>query len=311
MNHAASSRRTSPTGIIPSHDELSFMPLPELGIIGARGADAERFLQAQFTCDVAETSMTTVLPAAWCTAKGRVIATLELIRDDNGFLLVLPRSLCDIVLRRLSTYVLRAKVELATMDGGLDVTGIVGPLPDTFRPPEGVQLSSLRGPGFARTLALVPRQSGDVFGAALGAVGAVSRAASAWTSLSVLAGEAVIELPCSEQFLPQMLNLDLVGAVSFSKGCYPGQEIVARTHYLGRVKRRMYVGRTASAPPLPMMPVTREDGQVVGDTVSAGPDGSGGSLVSAVVSIEAVDSCLRVGNSPLSLSPPPYGLMPA
>lgn len=251
----AEERAASSSGII--------CDLSHRGLIAVTGEDAFSFLQGQLTCDLNEVNPSRSRLAAWCTPKGRVLVVVRVVHVDQGFLLELSGSESQAILGRMRMYVLRARVSLREIseesvrlglagDGAAKVIeslyGSAPPLPDEVATSRGTRLIRLHGG--------VPRYEfiGDLVGAQ-----ALWRAAAqtltpvgqrSWSLLEIFAG--VPELTQGDQFLPQMINLDLLGGLSFKKGCYVGQEIIARSHYLGRLKRRMYLVGTGQAdPPLP------------------------------------------------------------
>ena len=164
----------------------------------ASGADAFDFLQAQLSNDLRLLDKEPVLLSAWCNPKGRVICLLRVSRSDAGYRLVLPTELTEAVLKRLTMFRFRSKVDLESAPATRADLGITGTTED-------------------------------------------------WLLDNLRAGCPEVWRPQSEEFTPHMLNLDLLGAVSFDKGCYPGQEIVARTHYRGASKRRTHRFESANA----------------------------------------------------------------
>jgi tRNA-modifying protein YgfZ len=228
-----------------------FAELRSAGLIAVRGADASAFLHAQLTSDVAGLPSMRTQYSGYCTPKGRVLATFLLWRTDDEVTLQLPEDLRAEVQAKLSRYVLRSRVELAAATESVRLFGVWG-----SDAPETVQ--QISGDVPASTHDLVPaeemrvaRVPGNRFIIAARADTAErvhaalrSRMAEApestWSRLEIEAGVPIVVRETQDQYVPQMLNFDLIGAVSYTKGCYPGQEIVARMHYLGRLKQRMY-----------------------------------------------------------------------
>jgi tRNA-modifying protein YgfZ len=217
------------------------MSLPELAVIAVTGRDARTFLQGQLSNDILGLERHPGMLAAWCNRQGRVLATLRLAARGDAVLLVLQRKLADTLIAQLSAYVLRADVRFEDCSGRIEVAGLVDAQPD----PRWSQ-SAAAAAGLAmlvatprRILLAGPRAMLD---AALVAIPRTS--ADDWALVSIADGEPSIMPTTAALWLPQMLNLDLVGGISFSKGCYVGQEVVARAQHLGRLKRRMlrYVG---------------------------------------------------------------------
>ena len=198
--------------------------LNRYGLLAVTGADAREFLHAQLTNDIAKLAPDRSALAGWCTAKGRLLATMLVIPSPDGFLLQLARDLAPAVAKRLSMYVLRSKVKIADESDAWVQFGVWKGLPAVSW--EGgtvsVPVGSLRHLRIGKELALQ-----------------CARAEEDWTLEEIRSGRPWISAATQDQFVPQMVNLEQVGGVDFQKGCYPGQEIVARAQYRGEVKRRM------------------------------------------------------------------------
>ena len=225
------------------------VPLPELGVIAVSGADAVAFLQAQLTNDVARLGAAEMQLNGYCTAKGRLLATFQQWRQGDDVMLRLPREILPPVMKRLSMFVLRAKVRLADASDAWRTTGLLGAadlaqragveLPAT--PWTGIVFGDARidrvpdADGTDRFLLTAPAQSPlPAWCADLPRL-----PSSAWWRSEVEAAVPTVFAATQEKFVPQMINLEVLGGVSFKKGCYPGQEVVARSQYLGKLKRRM------------------------------------------------------------------------
>jgi tRNA-modifying protein YgfZ len=208
-----------------------------LGVLAARGADALTFLQGQLSNDTTLLTPDALQLSGYHTPQGRVIALLRLTAPaPDQVLAVLPRELVAPVVTRLKRYVLRAKVQITDETERWQLLGCRGEA-------SGLPGSALRYPyGHDRQLVLVPRTE------ALGSAGTGTR--EDWAAADITEGLAQVYLATSEAFVAQMLNLDLTGGIALAKGCYTGQEIIARAHYRGQVKRRMQ--RFATASPVPM-----------------------------------------------------------
>ena len=231
---------SEPTASTVLHD-------PRMAPVEVRGDDAAAFLHAQLTSDVAGLAPDQVALSAWCNPRGQVRNLFWVLRrsGDTAFSLVAPAGEADGLARGLRGFVLRAKVEVERAEG--PVLGVAGPTAEAL-------VCDLAGgvpaPGWAfgsggRTAMCLPGEpyrflvlGADPLPAGLPDV--------EWRRLEIEAGIAWLTPESRESFIPQMLNLDRLGAVSFEKGCYPGQEIVARTRYLGRLKRRLFRARTAA-----------------------------------------------------------------
>ena len=276
--------------------------LSHFSLIRARGADAENFLQAQLSNDIQSLKETSRL-AAYCNAQGRALAIFRVFKSTDSFLLQLHRSLLEPTLKRLRMFVLRAQVVLESADEELARIGLSGP--DTPRLLQDLSLAPGTKPNDCRTqngLTLVRLPGIFPRFEIIGAYAAIQDlwprlpvtpvGAPAWAWLDIMAGIPTLFPPTVEAFVPQMANLDLIGGISFEKGCYPGQEIVARTHYRGRLKQRMYRGHVQN--PVPPQPgdalyAPNLPGQTVGTIVDAQPSPHGGYDLLAVIQISSVE----------------------
>ncbi len=213
--------------------EAAAIGLDDLGVLRIRGADAARFLQGQLSNDVTRLAAGGSLLAGVHNAQGRAIAIVRLVQAAAGDILaVLPRELIPALLPRLARFVLRAKVQLADDSASWRIQGLV-----QADAPDALAIKWADAP--ARWLAL----------SAAGAAPAASEAGAtaqraAWALLDIASGLPQVYPRTSEAFVAQMLNLDVLDGIAFSKGCYTGQEVIARAHYRGRVKRRMQRWRT-------------------------------------------------------------------
>jgi len=218
------------------------LPLTHWGLIRARGADAVTFLQGQLTNDVAAMRDGEVRLAGFCSAKGRLQASFVVWKlAPDELLLACAASVLPAALKRLSMFVLRAKCKLSDAGAELPLHGVVG---DRARVLIGDMPAWTQRAIDGGTLVRLP----DVAGVARCMVAAAPQAdglpaadLSAWRELEVRSGIPLIEAATVDQFVPQMLNYEIVGGVDFRKGCYPGQEIVARSQYRGTIKRRMFL----------------------------------------------------------------------
>lgn len=236
-------------------DGTVLAPVTDRGALRATGPDATRFLQAQLTNDVSATTASTSQLSAYCSPKGRMIACLRLLREEAGFLLSAPRDVIGLIRDRLTYFRLRAQVDLDDVSDTIVHLGLAGAgmgaalrhagleLPEA---PEAVHTNGdtrvVRLPGErTRVEILSPRGAAqDLWNALATAPGVEPVGAPAWLLLDVREGIPWIFRATSEAFVPQMANLHALSAISFTKGCFPGQEIVARLRYRGLLKRRMY-----------------------------------------------------------------------
>jgi folate-binding protein YgfZ len=257
-----------------------FVPLTDLGLIRASGEDATAFLHNLLTNDISHLTEGLVRNAGLCTAKGRMIASFTIWREGADYLLLLSADILPGILKKLSMYVLRSKVKLADITGERALLGTVGPLVNPVGPAEAMTTAAYEG-GTAirldanRCVLAVPVEKLAVIQAGLGAAGTLDD----WHLDEIRAGMPRIVAATQEAFVPQMVNYETaaVGGVSFQKGCYPGQEVVARTHYLGKIKRRMYRVKVETAFPPGTEVFTPEAGeQHCGAVVLTAPAPEGG-----------------------------------
>jgi len=293
--------------------------LQRLGLLSCSGDEARAFLHAQLTSDIAGLAEGEARFAGWCSAKGRLLATLLVISRGGEFLLQVPREIAPAVAKRLSMFILRAKAELAEASdawaqfglwggGAADRLAALG-----LAVPQGPMRSAQAQGGIVvqvapqRFLVLVPAAQRARFAAIANAPDE-----DAWALEEIRAGRPQVVLATQDQFVPQMVNLERLGAVDFKKGCYPGQEIVARTQYRGVLKRRMVRARVAArAAAGDELFADDLRGQASGAVVNAAAAPDGGSELLAVAQISALESAqpirLRAADGPpLELLPLPY-----
>ena len=245
------------------------------GLIQIRGNDAEEFLQGQLTQDVAALGTESSLPAAWCNAKGRVITLLRLLALPDSIGLALPISLVDAVVQRLTLYRLRSDVGIEAMNEKW--AGVAVSEADAF---ERLDAAGLLPDASAvcagHGLIAVDYSAADRFVEIFGTSAAFGKAGLKFdsvlsdeehTAMKIRAGVAEITPANTEKYTPHMLNLDRIGAISFDKGCYTGQEIVARTQNLGHSKRRLMHYR-CNAPDIAIGDKMSDDERAVGDVVN-------------------------------------------
>lgn len=219
--------------------------LPHLGVLRAEGEDAARFLQGQLTQDFALLGPAQARLAAFCTAKGRMQASfIGFKRSPAEILLVMSRDILPATLKRLSMFVLRAKVKLSDATAAFDLYGVAGQPASEFSPglsepwahekvSDADVIRLYPADGQPRCLWVAPAGHPAPAGPAL--------AHELWLWGEVRSGIATITGSIVEAFVPQMLNYESVGGVNFKKGCYPGQEVVARSQFRGTLKRRAYL----------------------------------------------------------------------
>jgi hypothetical protein len=307
-----------------ARDDAVACDLAPLSSLAIEGPDAAAFLQGQFTNDVDSLAAGASQFSAWCSPKGRVLTNFLLRRSGaDAFEMLLPSALLEPVRKRLGMFVLRSKVTLSDVSHAAVRVGVGGPAatarvasafgsaPVLHRSLaiEGGALIALPGPRF---IALVAPERAEAAWSRLSA----TRPAGfpCWQWLTLRAGVPVVTPPTQDQFIPQMLNLDALDGVSFRKGCYAGQEIVARTQYLGRLKERLVLVHVDGEPP----PVGTRlfarsfDDQPCGTVINAARAPGGGADLLAVAQTAALASgALRLGaadGAAASLLPLPYAL---
>jgi len=308
------------------HPALTRIPLPDLAVLQFQGADALTFLQGQLSNDVLHLPHTEARLAAWCSAKGRVLATLVVWREpadasDVVYALV-KADVAQALVKRLSMFVLRAKVALGA--AARTVAGeILAAAPDdaaAWRIWRSGEETRIQAPDANAT-----RQRVWCIGSATdapadaGALTAPDLAASpapltSWHAADVAAGLPWIGAANQDLYIPQTLNLDVLGAISFTKGCYPGQEVVARSHYRGTIKRRMAYA-TAQAQAAIGMDVFKAggDGQPCGRVINLADGGADGvqHLLLEVQLADLPQADFRLGGAdgaPVTLRPLPYAI---
>lgn len=301
--------------------------LSHLGLIAANGADAEIFLQGQLTNDISALSATRTQLSSHCSPKGRMLATFLVLRLGDAICLQLPRERLPETLKRLRMFVLRARVNLEDASDRWVRIGVAGQAVEARLEALGLcvpdrdnALAEIDGASVLRLPAPLPRY--ELIGSVerLGALWDGLRSAchpcdeDGWALLDIRAGLPTVYTATADAFVPQMANMQLIDGVSFTKGCYTGQEVVARMQYLGRLKRRMYLAEVGSpVPPTPgdeLESPGSSSGQGAGIVVDARPVGADRYELLAVAEIEAAEGGeVRLGaRGPiLTLKAPPYG----
>lgn len=271
-------RRIPPFGAVLSD-------LSDRGLIEVSGDDAESFLQNLLTNDIRKVTETSHQPSAWCTHQGRIIANFRIFKRADKFYMAVSHDLIDHVIKKMRMFVMMSKVTLEDVSETLVHFGYAGERAEEelrevldvipTEPGETLQyktLSLLRLPG------TVPRF--EVFGELDDAqalwercnVRAAPVSSDGWHYLNILAGLPVITKASSEAWIPQMVNYVQIGGVDFKKGCYPGQEVVARLNYLGKTKRRMY-----------LVEINTDKLPAVNDAIASDSDQEAGKVLNAVM----------------------------
>jgi hypothetical protein len=228
--------------------------IAHLTVLTIGGKDAAKFLQGQITCNVNDVTGIKSSLGALCNPKGRAITTFLLIKTGDAFLMVLPEELLESVKKRLQMYILRSDVTLTDSSDQLCLIGLCYPATETeplFATTQNDLISVNLSATQNRQLVIAETDKAiALWSDRLGNQGFQPENSDQWRYLDILAGMPWLTTETSEEFIPQMLNLDILGGISFNKGCYTGQEIVARTHYLGKTKRAMFLAEcdTPSTP---------------------------------------------------------------
>ena len=298
--------------------------LSQLGVIALRGEDTATFLQGQLTNDVRTLHADSAQWSGYCSPKGRLLGNFLMWRQGEDYCLQLSGDILPGVLRRLSMFILRAKVTardasdesvrlvVAGRQALAAVTAALGAVPDApMRSVAGEAGQVIRVGDDKFVLSIPPERAAAVWQVLRESATPVG--APVWDWLRLNAGIPMIVAATQEQFVPQMVNLEVIGGVSFQKGCYPGQEIVARSQYLGKLKRRMFLAHVdAEAAPGDPLYSADMDGQATGTVVNAAPAPSGGFDVLAVAQVESANTqtlhLKAADGAALSLKPLPYAL---
>ncbi len=295
--------------------------LASLGVIRVTGEDAISFLQGQLTQDVAFMSLSEAHLAGFCNARGRMQASFVVFkRSENDILMICSRDILAQTLKRLSMFVLRAKVKVLDASADFSLFGITGDAIESIAAQAHIHwekrdfdIANLvflyPGAGLARALWCAPSGTPAPRGPQLQAGG--------WEWLEVQSGIATITQPIFEAFVPQMLNYESVGGVNFKKGCYPGQEVVARSQFRGTLKRRAYLAHCAVGPNVGqeifhVLDAEQPCGLVA--ACAANPAGGFDAIVSmqTAAALDGRDGRLTLGSASgaaLSLLPLPYPLL--
>jgi folate-binding protein YgfZ len=302
------------------------MPLTQFGVIDAIGDDAAAFLHSQLTSDVQHLDASTARLAGFCSAKGRLLASFLMWRTGDAVRLLISGDIQAPVQKRLSMFVLRAKAklvdatpELAAVGFVGDVRGVLSRLFDAM--PDGVHVkvdgplgSLIRVPdsvGRPRFLWVGPKALVEARLAGLDEK-LTRGSAPMWDWLDIHAGEPRITQATTEQFVPQMVNFDVLGGVNFKKGCYPGQEVVARSQYRGTIKRRTSLAHVENALPGNVLFHSDDPGQPCGQVINAAPAAGGGVDVLVEIKLAALGSgSVHAGSADgptLTFLPLPYAL---
>lgn len=277
--------------------------LSHLGLIRVSGDDKRDFLQGQLTNDIRQLSPEHSQMSGYCSPKGRMLSNFRVFQRGDDFYLMLPRERLGATLKRLSMFVLRSKVILHDASDELVLLGLSGAMaaalpfaaPDTAnatRSQDDVTLLTLPGDRPRVLLIAPPARALDATEKAIG-TGGIFASRDFWTLMEIRAGLPSVYESTTEAFVPQMTNMQLIDGVSFKKGCYTGQEVVARMQYLGKLKRRMYrvhiAGDVRPLPGIELFSPQSASGQGAGRIVDAAPAPTGGFEALAVIEIACAE----------------------
>ncbi len=308
----------------PPQADCALCDLSDLGLIRVSGEDARDFLQGQLTNDINLVDESTGQLSALCNPKGRMFASLGIFQRGGDIYLQLPVERLDAILRRLRMFVLRSRVVLDDATDELVAIGLSGDCIHELIsqvPEQAMQqvkldeLSVLRMPGELPRVQLVgPVDSVMAFWKQLAPVATLVNR-DFWALQNIREGLPNVYNSTAEAFIPQTLNLQLLNAVNFKKGCYTGQEIIARMKYLGQLKRRMYLAHfDTEALPAPgdsLYSASSKSGQGAGQIVDVRPDPAGGYAALVMIQISTAEAndlqWLDDQGAKMELSEPPYG----
>lgn len=288
--------------LLAARDGTIVADLSHNALLAVTGDDATAFLHGQFTNDVQVLGPGDAQWNGWCSPKGRLIATFLFVRRADGFLMMLPAEIAEPVAKRLRMFVLRSKVKIEDAAERFRRIGLAGKtaaaaVGRAFGGTPAVMASVDRegstcvALGIDRFVIFAAAEAAPALWEAL-ASEATQAGKDAWEWTTIRAGIPTVVAKTQDEFVPQMANFELVGGVSFKKGCYPGQEIVARTQYRGILKRRMVRAHVCGGTPQPGDALRSEafGDQAAGVIANAAPSPEGGYDLLAVAQLEAIRS---------------------
>jgi folate-binding protein YgfZ len=293
------------------------------GVIRVEGDDAAKFLHGQLTQDFLALSLSEARLAAFCSAKGRMQASFcGFKRSQNQILLVCSRDILAATLKRLSMFVMRAKVRLSDASDDFSLYGLVGSGVNTAIKYIAAQAGAVWSKADFDQISLINLYPADgvrrvlwVAPSPASAPASVSLSLADWQWSDVRSGVAMITAPIVESFVPQMLNYESIGGVNFKKGCYPGQEVVARSQFRGILKRRAYLAHSDAPMQSGDEVFQAEDasqpcGMVAqGAAVPAAPEGGFDAIVCLQIAAFEGGGLQLKNGAALSAVPPPYPLL--
>jgi folate-binding protein YgfZ len=317
MTDPANPAHADAAALAAARDGAVVCDLSPLSVVAVSGADAEAFLQGQLSCDVKALTPAACTYGSFNSPKGRMLANFVLWREPAegvGFALLLPDDVAESVAKRLRMYVLRSKVTVTDVSAATRRFGLGGPAagsalrtlldpppaPFEIRRVAAATVLALPGPRF---VIFAPLPHADPVAATL--AGAATPATFAvWRWLTIRAGVPVVTAATQDAFVAQAANWDVLGGIDFRKGCYTGQEIIARTHYLGRLKERTLAFHAVAPEASPGDRIYSQafGDQPCGTVVNAAPAPDGGCDLLAVLQLAAAergDARLSSVNGPL------------
>lgn len=295
-----------------SSQEVLLSNPSERGLIKVNGTDAESFLQNQLTNDIRNVTETSHQASAWCSPKGRIIANFRIFKRDDAFYLALSRDMIEHVMKKLRMYVMMSKVVIEDVSDATIYFSFAGKNADhLMQDMIGIEIAAdtqtmqHNSTTLVRTVISGSNTRFDVF------VDGINEAKTLWNQcnqvaspvsgagiryLNIISGNPEITAASSEAWIPQMVNYIQINGVDFKKGCYPGQEVVARLNYLGKTKRRMY-----------RLEIDTNDLPLVGAEIKSEKDAGAGKILNAVVNVNGKIDALAIlkiadALNPLSLA---------
>jgi hypothetical protein len=287
-----------------------YFELTRFALIEITGSEAFAFLNQQITGDLNDINSRGWMFSAWCQANGRVICTFMVFKHNHSLFLILPAAMKDRIIRRLNMYVLRSDVRIRDASGDYVLLGLLGiNIMDTDIFGSGTRIGKMLATEsccvleqWGLTLRGLMVCKNDTLAMIMEKIQRVCKKGedSGWNLLDIEAGIPWITEPTSESFLPQMLNLDDIQGLSYQKGCYPGQEVIARLHYRGELKRRLLLGEgRGETIPAPGTALERADtGARTGDVIDAACHPDGGYKLLVIVDINEATAPMRLQDTP-------------
>lgn len=286
-------------------------------LLSVSGEDRQTFLHGQLINDLNLIAKPGAQLSGWCNPRGQLISNFLVINTGTAFLLLFRKELLDYVLKRLNMFVLRANVTVEDITETTPLLGVancedtdlldagMSNTPGAISANDGVMAVCL--PDQSRRYLLLGNVEAQVAKTTELQNALTLTGADTWSLLDILAGMPWIGSATQEKFLPQMLNLDVLDGLSYKKGCYPGQEVIARLHYRGEVKRRIQLV-TCDTKLVAGMVIKSNDSNA-GTVVNSAINGDGKTLALAVIDLDKLDGNLYPDNSPdttIEVLPLPY-----